>query len=285
VISNAKQGIINPDNKDTNCLIWALLIGLHQAPRNPGRVSQYKHLFDTIKVPKGVDVTCMSLQWYRRLEEANDISFNVYKWEESGLKGSNDDDDDDDEEEEEEEEEEDKKNKSNCKSIMKICFMQEYRTRGEKEKHVNLLLISNGKWKPGETEIWHFLANVHGTRNGAVLICNSCSYTTASQKSMDRHTVHGCYGGMTVDVPKSEKRKIYFKNLKKCSMIPILMNADLEAILEAIDQTENLSREIKPSNTVKHQKHRCISFSLVVVNSLLPDHPPQLLSYVGEDAA
>ncbi len=76
---------------------------------------------------------------------------------------------------------------------------------------------------------------------------------------MDRHKVHGCYGNVTVDVPDYEKRKIYFKNLKKCSMIPIVIYADFEAILEAIEQTENLSSEIKISNTVKHQKHRCIS--------------------------
>jgi hypothetical protein len=73
-ISHSKQGLINPNNQNTNCLIWALLIGLHPIAKNRGRVSKYKHLFDTIKVPEGVDVTCMSLQCYRKLEEASDFS-------------------------------------------------------------------------------------------------------------------------------------------------------------------------------------------------------------------
>ncbi len=38
----------------------------------------------------------------------------------------------------------------------------------------------------------------------------------------------------------SKKLKIYFKNFKKCPMIPTVIYADFEAILEAIDQTENL---------------------------------------------
>ncbi len=83
-------------------------------------------------------------------------------------------------------------------------------TKGEKEKHVNLLLISNGKWQPGKTEIWHYCSitninhlfcRVSNNSNGVIMKCNSCMFTATSEEQMDRHKIHGCHGDLLLEVP------------------------------------------------------------------------------------
>jgi hypothetical protein len=78
-ISN-KKAIINIQNSDNMCFMWAILAKLHPANVKPERVSKYRDYtgelnFDDIKFP-------VKLYDISKFEELNDLTVNVYSYDE-----------------------------------------------------------------------------------------------------------------------------------------------------------------------------------------------------------
>jgi hypothetical protein len=71
-----KQGVINVENKDEYCFLWAIVSALHPVDRHAQRVSKYPHFsrvlkYDGLKFP-------MSVKDIPKFEKMNNLAINVY---------------------------------------------------------------------------------------------------------------------------------------------------------------------------------------------------------------
>lgn len=239
----SKKAIINVQNKDNMCFKWAILSALHATAKHPQRVSEYKNYenelnFNNIKFP-------VSIKDIEKFEKQNEtISVNVYFYEE----------------------------KNSCVYPLRL-------TKHVKERHIHLLLLSGknrivtdgeetiaGKikvmlesdqirlhycWIKHLSRLLSSQLSAHGHAN---YICDRClNYFTTNEK-LERH-VRSCANEYQIKMPPLSEDCIKFRGYAKQLKAPFIVYADIEALLEQLEENEQRHIFSETCKTKAYQKH------------------------------
>ncbi|GBN67380.1 hypothetical protein AVEN_149573-1 [Araneus ventricosus] len=237
-----KQAIINIKNNDDKCFLWCVLAALHPVEKNPQRVSKYMTFVNEMKLDNISFPTPLSQ--IRRFEKMNNVSINVF-----GFDGE----------------------------VFPLKI-----TAAGKERHINLLLISDGQKR-------HYTLIKNMNRllwdltkfNGEKFYCDFCLHRFSTEERLASHRLD-CrnHNIQKIRMPTEEEKWLKFTNYRFQLPVPYTIYADFECILEKI-HTCDMDPQI--SSTQPVAKHIPCGFAYVVVG---PDglavRPPTV--YRGEDA-
>jgi hypothetical protein len=211
---------VNPNNKDEKCFMWAILAVLHYDDvtdkKNRGRVSQYKQYIDELNF-QGIDFPVeIDGSDYERFEALNtDICLNVY---DGG-------------------------------SISKYSLAIIYDSPHKERKHaVNIMLVNDDEGN------YHYIAinNLKGllsseaTSHKKRYVCKKCSWTTYSEKEIERHESVKCKPEPRVIMPEKGDT-MQFKSIKNMYYNPLCIYFDLESIQQkytnedGVQETEHVN--------------------------------------------
>ena len=188
-----KKAVLNIKNNDNCCFKYSILAHLFPVTRtnNPDRVSQYKQHESSLDWSNIKFPTPLSD--VPKFEKKNEISVNVFGYEDD---------------------------------IVFPLHITSFRY----EKHVNLLLLSNGEKR-------HFclirnMSRLLGDRtkhNGETFFCNYCLHGFTKQKLLDSHIPYcSIKAPQRVSLPTEEEKWLKFENYAKGLKVPFVIYADFE---------------------------------------------------------
>ena len=246
-----KKAIINVQNKDDNCLRWALKSWKFPAETHSERPTKYPSddgfNFTGISTPTPISEIS-------KVEKMNNLAINVFG------------------------------NTSNNKSVMiyRVSEMPKEIPR------INLFLITikeKGMCRSHYTWIKNLNRLLHDQtkHNGKKFFCERCLQGYSKEKKLEDHKIN-CEGAGNVAVkccmPSEDKKKLYFKNYQNMLKAPYVIYADFESINKPI---ENADPNPNSSFTTKKQEHEACGYCFIAVRSDGKTRPPKL--YRGENAA
>ena len=240
----SREAIVNIKNSDTKCFIWSILAGLHEQKVNPNRVNLYKPYEKELKVD-GIEFP-MTVNQIPKFEKQNTISINVIAYDEREL-------------------------------------YPIYVTKFKFERHVNLLLISEG-------EKHHYcliksmsrLLTNRTKHHATQYYCNYCLHGFSRQDLLEAHVPYcQVHGAQKVKIPNESDKYLEFNNYMRQLKVPFCIYADFECTTKEIMSCEKNPDE---SSTEKYQKHEPNSFAYKVVSSD-PNYHKNPVNYRGPDAA
>ena len=133
------------------------------------------------------------------------------------------------------------------------------------EKQVILLMISNG-------EKWHYLAvqklstlfRVITSKHYGDFYCLNCFHFFRTKTKFKSHK-RACENKdfCKVNMPSENSKILEFNQYQKSDKAPIIIYADLECIIENIDECKNNSEKsstTKVSERIYHQVFRCLQY-------------------------
>ena len=232
-----KKAIVNVQNTDQKCLMWAVLSVLHPIDHgsHPDRVSKYRPHQDELDFT-GIEFPT-PLNQIPNVEHQNNLSINVFGYSESAG--------------------------------IHPLYLSKDHTRDP----INLLLITkveDGKTKSHYCWIKDFnrLCFEQNKHRGKTFFCLRCISGHCSERTLQDHMIY-CRG---VDTPpchavfpeKSEdgtNPTIKFKNIQNMMKAPYVIYADTEAIIKPTASSTT------DSNTVQSSEHIPCSFAYVIVRS------------------
>ena len=232
-----KKAIVNVQNTDQKCLLWAVLSALHPIDHgsHPDRVSKYRPHQDELDFT-GIEFPT-PLNQIPNVERMNNLAINVFGYsKESGVHPL-------------------------------------YLTKDNDKSPINLLLITkveDGKVNSHYCWIKNFnrLCSAENKHNGETFFCLRCITPHSSERTLQDHLIH-CKG---VDAPpchavfpeKSEDGippTIKFERYKNMMKAPYVVYADTESIIKPVDSPNT------DTNTVHTSTHIPCSFAYVIVRS------------------
>ena len=227
-----KRAILNIQNRDNQCLRWAIRAALFPAPigRNPIRTSSYP-TEDGLDFA-GIDFPTPVSQ-IDRLERQNmNLAINVFGWE------------------------------NNRAIVHRIS------ERGGEIPRINLMLIKQGE-NTHYSYVKRLSALLYdqNRHNESKHFCERCLHGYSRRELLERHKPE-CKGLLKsptrTEMPKEGENKMAFQNFYKQMKAPYVVYADFECIVKKIHTCEP---DNKKSFTVKTEKHEPCGFSYVVVRS------------------
>ena len=232
-----KKAVINVQNKDNECLKWAVRSAMFPPPegKNPNRPSSYP-------VNDGINwsgiVFPTPVKQIDKLEAQNEnLAINIFGWE----------------------------NENDCvivhriskkeKSVLRISLM--FIESGEKQhycfvKRVSALLYDQSKHR--DTKHYCMLCLTGFSRED--LLENHKKYCNALKGKPTR-----------IDMPKEEEKIVSFQNYYKQMKAPYVIYADFEALVKKISLCELGPESKKKSYTMKTEYHKASGYSYTVVRS------------------
>ena len=193
----AKHAIVNVQNSDNKCFLWSVLASLYPVTSNPQRVSNYIHYENELKTQNMTFP--VTIKQIPNFENDNFISINVFGYE---------------------------------KEIFPL-----YITKQSFDKHVNLLLISNGEnqhycWIKNISSLLFNLTN----HQHAVYYCNYCLHRFKNRDAQIEHSKH-CQNHeiQKIKLPDENNKWLTFTNYHQQLKVPFIIYADFESILEKKD--------------------------------------------------
>ncbi|KAK3103044.1 hypothetical protein FSP39_016008 [Pinctada imbricata] len=243
----AKKAIVNVQNTDNKCFMWSILAALHSIEghhANPNRVSNYVNYIDELEFT-GITFP-VKIDEIPKFEKRNDISVNVFGYEKGDI-------------------------------------YPLHLTKERGLRHVNLLLISNGK-KQHYCWIKNFnrLLSDQNNHKSQYHYCHYCLHGFTKKALLKKHIPYcKVHGAQRTEMPSEDDRWLKFNDVSKQLKVPFVVYADFECILEKIYGCQpNPSK----SSTIKLAKHKPSGFTYKVVGlneDLTEDH----VTYRGPDAA
>ena len=242
-----KKAIINVQNRDNQCLRWALRAALFPPPRGVKvtRTSSYP-TEDGLNFT-GIDFPTPVSQ-IDRLERQNpNLPINVFGWENGHV------------------------------VVYRIS------EKGGEAPRINLMLIKQGEnTHYSLVKRLSALLFDQSKNSNSKHFCERCLHGYSRRDLLERHKPE-CKGllksATRTEMPKAGENKMAFKNFYKQMKAPYAVYADFECILKKIATCEPNN---KKSFTVKTEKHEPCGFSKVVVRSDGQTSGPY--TYRGEDA-
>ena len=242
-----KKEIINVQNRDNECLRWALRAALFPAPR--GRQVSRPSSYPT---EDGLDFTGIDfptpVSQIDRLERQNlNLAINVFGWE-----GGH-------------------------------AVVHRISEKGGEIPRINLMLTTQGE-NTHYSFVKRLSALLYDqTRhNESKHFCERCLHSYTTLDLLERHKPE-CKGLLKsptrTEMPKEGENKMAFTNFYKQMKAPYVVYADFECLVEKISTCEPND---KKSFTVKTEKHEPCGFSYVIVRSDGETFGP--FTYRGEDA-
>ena len=224
----AKKAVLNLRNTDDKCVMWSILAGLHPVDRRkkPHELRHYRKHKDELKMQ---DVSFPTpISDIAKIERQNNISINVF-----GFHQKND-------------------------------IYPLHRTADMKERHVNLLLITDGD-KRHYCHIRNFSRLMGHTRRDKhkKFFCYNCLHGFTREWLLQRH-VELCFKQKTQKITFPEEQTIKFKNIQKQLPAPFVFYADFECFTTKIQTCENNPEK---TNSTRYQKHEPSGYAYMVVSS------------------
>lgn len=240
-----KKAILNIHNSDQRCFLWSVLAGIHPVHRkdHANRVSNYSPYVNEINLT-GIEFP-MSLNKISKFESQNNISINVFGWEDNEV-------------------------------------FPLYVTEKKYNQHVNLILISKGEAR--HFCLVRNLSRLLGDRtnhNGAMHYCNYCLHGFIRESLLIDHVPYcSTHAPQKIQMPdKEEDRWVKFKDYAKGLKVPFTIFADFECFTRKIS---SCSPSQNTSSTTPYQKHEPSGFGYVVVSSD-PAYHKQAVVYRGDN--
>ena len=242
-----KRAIINVQNKDDDCLRWALRSWKFPAENHPERPSSYckndGFNFNGISSPTPISEIC-------RLEKMNTLAINVFG-----------------------------NNASNTGIIV-----HRNSSMPKEIPRVNLFLITkDGKCHYTWIKDFNRLLHDQTKYNGRKHFCERCLHGYSREEFLQRHK-KDCEGigetAIKTQMAGEANKDLYFKNFKNKMPAPYVIYADFESINTPIEVAHS-----NPENsyTIKTQKHEACSYGFIAIRSDGRIRGP--FQYRGENAA
>ena len=252
-----KHALVNIQNKDDKCFIWCVSAAVYGDPDDQqlNRVSHYRE-HELKWNMKGISMP-MRLQDIPRFERENDISVSVYGFEEG---------------------------KTNTDGEEEVGFVYPLKVAREvKERHANLLLISDGQTNH-YTWIKNFsrlVGSQYSSKNNELAYCRFCLHgfhgkNIAIRRQICEDHEKECFvhGGQRTEFPDDPTVK--FTAIEKQVEAPFVVYADFESILKPMNTTAG--------KTVKYEEHVACSYMYYIVSRVSGvQFEPRI--YMGTDAA
>ena len=227
-----KKAILNIQNRDNQCLRWALRAALFPVPRgrNPIRPSSYP-------TEDGLNFTCIDfptpVSQIDRLERRNlNLAINVFEWENGRV------------------------------------VVHRISEKGGETPRINLMLTKQDE-NTHYSLVTRLSALLYGQNrhNENKHFCERCLHGYSRRELLERRKPE-CKGLLKsptrTEMPKAGENKTAFKNFYKQMKAPYVIYADFECVLRKIVTCEPNN---KKSFTIKTEKHEPCGFSYVVVRS------------------
>ena len=226
-----KQAIINVQNRDNECLKWALRAALF--PPRDG-----KNLQRTTKYPvnDGLDYTGIAfptpLSQISRLEKQNNLAINVLGWEKDAP------------------------------------VVYRLSTQARNLERINLMLIESGDKQHycyiKKLSALLYKENDHRRRKHHCMLCMT-GFTKAETLANHAKHCNGVNGAPTrIEMPEEGKNTLAFKNFQKQMKAPFVIYADFEALVRKMLGCER-EPSLKKSYTEKTDQHEACGYSYLVV--------------------
>lgn len=238
-----KGAIINIKNNDNYCFLWAVVSALFPVDKNSNQLSSYPHFHSVLKY-EGIHFP-MQLKDVSKFEKMNNLSINVYSLQK--IKKANN------------------------------QLVPLYLSKFEGEKFIHLLMLSNNNDDDNDNDDYENMevdenviknvknnTNYHfawiknlprliskqvSNHNGRIFLCDRCLNHFLSKTAFEKHlTDCKLINKCRVELPNENNKYLKFKNFRYQDVVPFVIYADLESILQKIDDTEN-------KNTVHTHKH------------------------------
>ena len=242
-----KRAIINVQNRDNQCLRWAIRAALFPPPRGikVTRTSSYP-TEDGLNFT-GIDFPTPVSQIGRLERQNQNLAINVYGWE---------------------------------KEQEVVYRISE---KGAEVPRINLMLTKKGE-NTHYSLVKRLTALLYdqNRHNESKHFCERCLHGYKRKDLLERHKPE-CKGLMKsstrTDMPKQGENKMSFTNYQKQMKAPYVVYADFECLVK---KTATCEPDNKQSCTVKTEKHEPCGFSYLVVRSDGQTFGPY--TYRGEDA-
>ena len=227
-----KKAIINVQNRDNQCLRWALRAALFPAPRGTqvSRTSSYP-TEDGLNFT-GIDFPTPVSQIDRLERQNHTLAINVFGWEDGRV------------------------------------VVHRISEKGGEIPRINLMLIKQGEnTHYSFVKRLSSLLYDQNRHNENKHFCERCLYGYSRRDLLERHKPE-CKGLLKsptrTEMPKAGENKMAFQNFYKQMKAPYTVYADFECTVRKI---HTCKRDNKKSFTVKTEKHEPCGFSYVVVRS------------------
>ena len=216
-----KLAIVNPQNKDKKCFMWAVLAGLYPAEKDAHRITKYTEHVDKLNFTD-IDFP-VKISDIDRFEKHNNISVNVFGYE-SG-------------------------------EVFPVRI-----TKLRCDNHVNLLLLSNGRqqhycWIKNLDRLLH-----HTKRHaGNTYFCQYCLHGFTKESLLQNHIKYcSVHSPTKIEMPNEEEKWLKFKDFAKQIRVPYVVYADFESLLvempsdtESTSQTKKIRHHVASGFTYK----------------------------------
>ena len=238
-----KKAILNIQNRDNECLRWAIRAALFQPRGDMRRTSSYP-TEDGLNFT-GIDFPTPVSQIDRLERQNENLAINVFGWEKGQVVVHR------------------ISEKGETPRINLMLTKQRENTHYSLVKRLSALLYDQNR----HNESKHF--------------CERCLHGYSRRELLERHKPE-CKGLLKsptrTEMPKQGDNKMAFKNYYKQMKAPYVVYADFECILRKINTCEP---DNKQSFTIKTEKHEPCCFSYVIARSDGQNFGPY--TYRGED--
>ncbi|XP_071052135.1 uncharacterized protein [Onthophagus taurus] len=243
----AKRAVINIQNADDACFVWAVTSALHEPNGLPQRTSSYPKYLDC-----GLDysniVFPVKLRDIPVFEKQNKLSINVYGINEYFKDG-----------------------------VMNYDIITMYICRQKEERHINLLLVTNDSGNSHYCWIKNLsrLLSSQASQNGHEKhICDGCLVFFTSENKLIRHQSDDCSKvrailpttNLKINKYGNEEKEnmLQFENFERQLKIPFVVYADFEALQKPIADAEATELNDDNSYSVKCFKHEPYAFAYYI---------------------
>lgn len=224
----AKKAIINVQNADNRCFMWAVLSALHPVRDHAYRIANYESYVDSLNFTGiAFPVKLLDVAKFEKLN--NGISVNIYGLTESFK-------------------------------VYPLIITEE-----EKEQHIDLIYLttattSHYAWIKDLARLvlrqyWHY--------NSKPLICRRCLQGFTTKLILQNHQL-SCKEREAVRVVMPNDEWISFKHIKHTQRVPFVIYADFESLTRPI---ESCQPSPNGPYTEAYQKHEPVSFCYYVVSA------------------
>ncbi|KAL4153106.1 hypothetical protein QTP88_000939 [Uroleucon formosanum] len=239
-----KKAIINVQNKDDKCFLWAILSALHPVEKNPQRVIKYipfENEFD--KELKDIEFPLKTTDIPKFVKRTKDISINIY-----------------------------------CLDKKVIVPLEI--SKIEKTNHIDLLYLREDNENKGHycwiKDLWK-LCGSQMTKDGHKrFLCKMCLSSFDEEYKLNDHK-HYCVNNKAAKIvlPEAYNKTLEFQNYNHSLRVPFVIYADFECTLKPIYTCQPNDTE---SFTKCYQKHIPNNFCYYIKYSNGDYKPPVVYS-------
>ena len=226
-LRNSSKGLINMQNKDTECFRWCHIRHLNPQSKDPQRIKKSDKRYVSILNYTGVEFP-VATKDYNKIEKLNKININVFGYED--------------------------------KQKYPI-----YVSKEKNDDQMNLLLITKGEKKHyiliKDFNKFMFNQTKHKERKHFCMYCLQCF---SSDRVLNDH-INTCIqinGAQAIKMPDKNNNILSFKNFHKQQAVPFVIYADFEAITKKISGCKPINNK---SYTEAYQKHTDCGYGYKVV--------------------